>query len=145
MKLPNTNSPNILICYSRSHCSLHSCFTVQHIFQAAKQVENVFPNHVKYNPAGFRGRKNFLVTTLVANRSLYILSRFLSFTWKVEPFCNTKFWKWNSFSRFLICFFESWNVQMRQFWDCCRFLIEYFKIPLWSADDVGEGFFVASG
>ena len=42
------------------------------------------------------------------------LSRiFLSFRWKVEPFSNNKFQKLNSFSRFLLRFFEFGNVQIR--------------------------------
>ena len=70
---------------------------------------------------------------------------FLPFRWKVESFSNTKFQKLNSFSQFLLRFFDYGKVQIRQFWDSCRFGPSiHFIMKSW-CDDVEEGACAASG
>ena len=76
------------------------------------------------------------VPTFLLN-SLYRL--FFYLLNKVEPFSNTKFQKLNSFFAVPVTFFKFWNMQIRQFWDCCRFWPSINSIMKSWCDDVGEG------
>ena len=74
-----------------------------------------------------------------------ILLIFLSFRWKVEPFTNIKFQKLNNFLQFLLRFFDFGNVQIKQFWDNCRFWPSIHSIMKSWCDDIEEGTCAASG